>query len=138
MAVKFVKYLMLPVAVLLFLPGSVARRPKPSLPVVCRVEVDCRQGSVHQHRHYTSSEKMGWVLNFMRMQKNLGRPEENPEAVPGDSYTVYVYLTDGKQRVYRQQADRYLQMEGKAWQRIDPKWGGCLYYLLQTLPSDPY
>ena len=72
MAEKFVKYLMLPVAVLLFLPGSVARRPKPSFPVVCRVEVDCRQGTVHQHRHYTSSEKMGWVLNFMRMQKNLG------------------------------------------------------------------
>ena len=137
MAVKFVKYLMLPVLGLLFLPGSAAQRPKPSLPVVCRVEVDCRQGAVHQYRRYTSGEKMGWVLNFMRMQKNLGKPEEDPETVPGDSYTVYVHLTDGRQRVYCQQADRYLQPEGEDWQKIDPKWGGCLYYLLQTLPSDP-
>lgn len=133
---KSVKYLMLPVLLLLCLPGAMARRQGPSLPVVDRVEVDCRQGAVHQLRRYTSGDKMSWVLNFMRLQENLGKPEEDPEAAPGDVYIVTVHLSDGRERIYRQRADRYLQKDGKPWQKIDPAWGGNFYYLLQTLPAD--
>ena len=134
---KTVKYLMLPVLLLLCVSGAAARRQVPVLPVVDRVEVDCCQGAVHQLRRYTSGEKMSWVLNFMRLQENLGRPEVDPETAAGDVYTITVHLSDGRERIYRQRADRYLQIDGKRWQKIDPDWGGNLYYLLQTLPADP-
>ena len=133
---KTVKYLMLPVLLLFCLPGATAHRQEPLLPVVDRVEVDCKQGAVHQLRRYTSDEKMSWVLNFMRLQENLGQPEENPELAAGDVYTVTVHLSDGRERIYRQRADRYLQIDGDTWQKIDPDWGNNFYYLLQTLPSD--
>lgn len=137
MRVKIVKYFMLPLCLLLLVPGSVQARQMPSLPVVEQVDVECRQGAVRQRRHYTSGEKMSWVLNYLRMQKNLGKPEKNPEQTGGDSYTIRVFLSDGHQVTYRQRSDRYFCRDDQPWQMIDPDWGGCFYYLLQTLPSDP-
>lgn len=132
---KFVKYFMLLVPVLFCLNASGAKGENPVIPVVCRVEVECSQGAVRQSRCYTQDEKMRWVLNFLRMHKNLGIPEEDPETAAGDCYTVSVYLSNGQKRVYRQQADRYLRKNGR-WQKVDPGWAGCFYFLLQTLPGD--
>lgn len=134
---KFAKYLMLPMALLLCVPGSFGRRQIPALPVVDRVDVECRQGAVRQQRHYTNGEKMSWVLNYLRMQKNLGKPAEDPEQASGDAYNIYVSVSDGRKVRYRLRGDRYFCREDQPWQKIDPDWGGSFYYLLQTLPSDP-
>ena len=137
MPVKFVKHLMLPMLLLLWIPGSIAPSRSPVLPLVKRVEVECRQGALHQRRHYTTDEKMSWVLNYLRLQKNLGIPEENPEQTDGDAYTIYISMGDGRKLICRQRADRYFCRGDQPWQKIDPDWGGSFYYLLQTLPSDP-
>lgn len=137
MPVKTVKHLMLPLLLLLGIPGSIAPGRTPALPIVNRVDVECRQGAVYQQRHYSSDEKISWVLNYLRMQKNLGKPEEDPERAAGDMYTVFVSMADGQKLVCRQRADRYFCRSDQIWQKIDPDWGSSFYYLLQTLPSDP-
>lgn len=121
----------------LCLTGSLGPASGPRFPVVTRVDVECRQGPVRQRRHYTDPVKMEWILNYLRMHRSLGPAQTDPDRLEGDSYTIFLELTDGSRLVYFQQADRYLSKDFHPWQKVDPAWGRSLYYLLQTLPSDP-
>lgn len=132
---KFFKILPL-LAVLFCLPGSLRREQTPVLPVAERMDVLCRQGSVEQQRHYTSPKKIAVVLNYFRMQKNLGPASSDPLYPSGDIYIVKVQMRDGGQHIYQQRSDRYYSRDHRPWQLIDPDHGCGLYFLLQTLPSD--
>lgn len=132
---KFFKLLPL-VAILFCISGSVQIRKKVEIPVVEGMEVLCRQGSVEQHRQYNSPEKMEAVLNYFRMQKNLGPAAGDPLYPSGDLYIVKVWMTDGKYHLYQQRSDRYFSRDRRPWQLIDPEHGCGLYFLLQTMPSD--
>lgn len=133
---KFSKLLFIPLLLLLCIPGSHQPRPSPQLAVVDRVDVSYRQGAVSQQRCYTSPEKMGPVLNYLRLQENLGPAKLDPERLTGDAYTVRVTMSDGGQHIYQQRSDRYFSKDYRPWHLVDPNQAADLYYLLRLMPGD--
>lgn len=102
--------------------------------LVTQVEVSCRDGDRQLRRVYTQPEKMCQVLNYLRLQKNLGAPHTNPERIMGPAYRICIRTLDGRQHIYQQRADRYLSREYAPWQIIEPT--GQLRRILQQTPSD--
>lgn len=121
----------------LFFSGCQRQSPEPAqLRLVTQVDVQYRHGQQTIRRQYTAPEKMSDLLNYLRLLKDCGRPETDPEKTLGDACKITLHLSDGSRRVYHQRAGRYLSRDLSPWKKIDPKLGDQLLTILEALESD--
>ena len=106
------------------------------LRLVVRVDVVGNTGSNILEKTYTHQEKIEAILNYLRLIKQRGPADSDPEQFLGESYTITLHLSDGSKQVYRQHANRFLSKDSRPWRNIDPEHAGFLYPLLQAMPSD--
>lgn len=121
---------------LFLLGGCRKKEPGAMSHVVTAVDISSQQEDVQIRRHYTSQEKMEYVLLYLRLLKRTGAPQTDPETAQGDIYKITVSLADGRQQVYRQKDHRYLSVNDRPWQIIDPGQAAGLYRLLREVPGD--
>lgn len=110
---------------------------KPLCRVVTQVDISCQTEHALIQRHYTSPDKMEYVLLYLRLLKPMGKPDTDPETVNRDVYAITVKLSDGTQRLYKQKAHRYFSRDARGWEMIDPAQASGLYRLIEKIPSDP-
>ena len=91
-------------AVILSVLLTGCNREKAPLRVVTRIDVAADRGYQILRRQYTQPEKISMVLNYLRLQKNLGDPNVDPELVLGDKVQIDVTMSDGTHRLYYQQS----------------------------------
>lgn len=106
---------------------------EPICTVVTRIELTRQDGLA---RCYLESEKMGQILDYLRLADPYGIPEEDPEKTEGYRYQITVSFSDGHQKTYLQQGELYLMSEGGYWQKIKKGRGQQLEELLLSLPGD--
>ncbi len=104
--------------------------------VVTAVTVFYENGPIQALRHYTSDGKMQQILDYLRLISPYGTPGEDPETAAGSDYQIVLSYSDGKQKTYRQKADRFLQGVDGRWQNIDPSQAEDLARILGQLESD--
>ena len=137
-----IKRIILPLVLcaLFFLPGCTRRHTLNDadsyLRIVVRVDVVDNTGNNMPQKTYTHQEKMEAILNYLRLIKQRGPADSDPEQFVGESYTITLHLSDGSKQVYRQHANRFLSKDSQPWRNIDPEHAGYLYPLLLAMPSD--
>ncbi len=109
---------------------------QPLTRVVTQVDISCRKENMLIQRHYTDSQKMEYVLLYLRLLKPFGKPDTDPDALEKDIYEITVSLSDGSRRIYRQKAHKYFSWDSRPWQMINPAQASGLYALMEHLPSD--
>lgn len=133
---KSLKLILISTFFALILSGCNQKEATPLCRVVTQVDIFCQHEDVQIHRHYTDSQKMKYVLLYLRHLKPKGIPATDPEAVDADVYNITLQLSDGQKKVYRQKDHRYLRTETHPWQTIDPEQASGLYHLMRKIPSD--
>lgn len=116
--------------------GGCGEKTPGSLRVVDRVEIACDHAYGISRWNYTQPEKVGQVLNYLRLQEGTGWTETDPERVAGDVYRIDVCLSDGSHRIYYQRAGKYFSKRCHTWQKTDPEKAAALAELLRKTPSD--
>lgn len=112
-------------------------RPDPTpVRVVTRIDITYENGAIRTQRHYQDSYKMTQVLNYLRLIDPYGRPALDPEIISGSHFYIELGFSDGSTKVYRQKADRYMQIDGGEWKSIDPARAEELSLLLGQMESD--
>ncbi len=104
--------------------------------VVTAVTVTYENGPIQTQRHYTSADKMQRILNYLRLLRPYGKPEEDPESVQGSDFHILLSYSDGCQQSYRQKSDRFLQDIDGQWKKIDPRKAEELSQILGQMESD--
>ena len=104
--------------------------------VVTRVDVSCDRGYQVMRRQYTNPEKISMVLNYLRLQKDLGPPDTNPESAPGERMQIDVVMSDGTHRFYYQHAGEFLSEKNQIWHEIDSELASGFQLRLQMIPTD--
>lgn len=119
-------------------PGCHAKPlpPQPLCRVVTRIDITCQQQDVRIHRRYTDFQKMQWVLIYLRLAEPKYTPQPKAQQL-GDIYEIRLLFSDASTRIYRQTSHRYLSLDGRPWQAIEPSYAAGLYALMRALPSDP-
>lgn len=107
-----------------------------SLKLVTDVELVCQEGDHIICRHYTKPHKVQQVLNYLRLQKNLGQAEIDPERVRGTVIQIDICLSNGARHVYYQRAGQYLSRQYRPWQKINPVQAEAFTQLIRVTPSD--
>ena len=120
----------------LSLCGCAQAEATPLCRVVTAVDISCQQEDVLISRHYTSMKKMESVLLYLRLLEPRPNPPVDPNQLDSDIYRITVFLSDGKKKIYRQKAHRYLSVGNQPWKTIDPAQATGLYQLMRQLPSD--
>lgn len=123
-------------AIVMGLLTGCSHRTAAPLRVVSRVDVICDRGYQILRRQYTEPEKISMVLNYLRLQKDLGKPNVDPEMILGDTMQIDVTMSDGTHRLYYQQAGRFLSEKKENWHEIDPKLASGFELRLQMIPTD--
>ncbi len=104
--------------------------------VVTGVEINCQHEDVHIRRYYTDTEKMEYVLIYLRLLEPMGHPAKNPDTVDAEVYEITLQLSDGNRKIYRQKDHRYLSANSGPWQSITPEQAEGLYRLMRKIPGD--
>lgn len=104
--------------------------------VVTHIDITYENGAIRTQRHYQDSGKMSQVLNYLRLIDPYGRPAVDPEFVAGSQFHIELAFSDGSRKIYRQKADRYMQIDGGDWQTINPARAEELSLLLGQMESD--
>ena len=123
-------------AVVLSVLLSSCNREKAPLRVVTRIDVAADRGYQILRRQYTQPEKISMVLNYLRLQKNLGDPNVDPEMVLGDKVQIDITMSDGTHRLYYQQSGKFLSEKNQSWHMIDPQLASAFDFRLQMIPTD--
>ena len=63
-------------------------------------------------------------------------PPEPPESVDGSDFYIVLNYSDGGQKLYRQHADRFMQVDGGEWKSISVKKAVELSRILGQMKSD--
>ena len=85
-------------------------------------------------RQYTGQEKMGAVLNYLRLAQYAGMPEGDPLRQKGDTCRIRVHLATGGMHQYLLHAGQFLCRDGGTWEVVELQ--DPLLPLLRALPSD--
>ena len=125
----------LSLCLLITLSGCGSKKPAESSRVVTKIDITCTQNDVQHLLAYRQPKKIEAVLNYLRCVKYRGKPESNPEDLPGELYEITITNSDGTNRIYRQKENAYLYRSG-SWEKIDPNWGNYLFLLLKLMPGD--
>lgn len=123
-------------SLLLLFSGCERSEPSPGYRVVTQVDISCQQKDLRIERHYTQSQKMEYILLYLRLVKSLGSPATDPDTIDADVFQITVHLSDGSQKVYRQKDHRYFSRHNAPWQQMDPAHAAELYRLLREIPDD--
>ena len=118
------------------LAGCCAVRPEPLPEIVTRAEVIGTQDGVSHHATYTDPEKLKTILDYLRHADPSASEAIAPDTFRTDGYEIRLTLLDGRQTLYRQLHDQYLQKNGGPWRHIQPSHGSTLQALLQKLTPD--
>ena len=116
--------------------GCSKQDAKPLCRVVTGVEISCQHQDVQIRRHYTDTEKMEYVLIYLRLLKPLGRPDADPNTINADVYEITLELSDGNKKHYLQKDHRYFLKDTGTWQSISPEQAEGLYRLMRKIPGD--
>lgn len=117
-------------------------RLEPGLPpdsacrVVTKIAVDYENGGIRFRRQYTAAEKMQQILNYLRLIDPYGKPDEDPETAAGSRFRITLSYSDGCQKVYLQQSDRFMKTDDGQWKRIDPDRARELSRILGQMEGD--
>ena len=111
-------------------------QPEEPLRLVSRIQIDHTGPNTPAHAVYTDATKMETILFYLRHLNPRGHPDTDPERIIGDQYRISISFSDGTRRIYRQQANRFLSVDGHPWKKVDPKKGSLLPLLLGILPPD--
>ena len=103
---------------------------------VTQVDIHCDHEGTPIVRSYTTEDKMGAVLMYLRLLQFSGAPSLDPDTVPADVYQISVTLSDGSRRVYSQKDHRYFRKPTSGWQNISPVQAAELYALMRHFESD--
>ena len=114
----------------------ISRPAEAPVRVVTHIDITYENGSIQTQRHYEDDRKMKHVLNYLRLIDPYGRPAVDPEIVGGSHFHIELAYSDGSSKVYRQKADRYMQIDGGDWKTIDPARAEELSLLLGQMESD--
>ena len=114
----------------------VSRPEEAPVRVVTHIDITYENGSIQTQRHYKDDGKVKQVLNYLRLIDPYGRPAVDPEIIKGSQFHIELAYSDGSSKVYRQKADRYMQIDGGDWKTIDPARAEELSLLLGQLESD--
>lgn len=121
--------------IMIALFGCQAQSPA-SPRIVASVTVNWDREGHSFTRHYTDTEKMEAVLEYLRLLKTE-QPAEAVFEYPEDaSYCITVSLLDGTAHTYRQQQHRFFRREQMPWQEISPAQAAQLYGVLRQNKSD--
>ena len=123
----------------LFLAGCRVCKPIESqteYPVVIEVQIVHHLGEAKEQRQYKTAENISMVLNYLRLIKLEGVPQEDPMSQGGGLYHIILIRSDGSQVEYVQKADRYLWRPTGGWQMINKDQAPQLGQLFRALPSD--
>jgi hypothetical protein len=85
-------------------------------------------------RQYTGQEKMGAVLNYLRLAQYAGMPEDDPLRQKGDTCRIRVHLATGGMHQYLLHAGQFLCRDDEPWEVVELQQP--LLPLLRALPSD--
>ena len=123
---------------LFFLPGCKGfSSPKKALcRVVTQVDITGREKDVAIHRRYTDTQKMQWVLIYLRTLNPGIKPQSPSDKALAETYEISLKFSDGSEKIYRQADHRFLSQNFHPWQPIDPGRASGLYTLMRKLPSD--
>ncbi|MBE6975688.1 MAG: hypothetical protein E7439_00605 [Ruminococcaceae bacterium] len=106
------------------------------LQVVTQIDVTYENGAIRTVRHYKDAGKMKQVLNYLRLIDPYGTPALDPEYIKGSDFRIELTYSDGSSKVYRQKADRYMQIDDGPWRSINPARAEELSLLLGQMESD--
>ncbi len=129
---KFLLFLLLSV----FLFGCHIKSTTSAVKAVTEIDVQYRSDSTAFSRKYSTEVKMRPILNYLRWISPYGVPQENPDALAGDTYTITIHFSDNSEKVYLQKANRYLQVDGQAWKLIDAENARTLSRIINEMESD--
>ena len=108
----------------------------PTHRVVVGIDITFQNGPLYARRIYTNSEKMSAILHYLRFIDPYGTPPEPPESVDGSDFYIVLSYSDGGQKLYRQHADRYMQVDGGDWKSINVEKAMELSRILGKMQSD--
>ena len=114
----------------------VTQKEEKPIRVVTQIDITFDNGAIHAQRHYQDAQKVRQILDYLRLIDPYGRPAINPELVYGSHFYIELSYSDGSKKVYRQKADRYMQIDGGEWKTINPNRAEELSLLLGQLASD--
>ena len=120
----------------IIMSGCLADHSRPLTKVVTQVDISCELENVTITRQYTDTQKMEYVLLYLRLLKRKGKPDTDPDTLNKDIYQITVRFSDGSSRVYQQKAHKYFSDRAGQWHMIDPAQAAGLYRLMEKLPSD--
>ncbi len=104
--------------------------------VITAITVTYENGPLKTRRHYNTDEKMQPILHYLRRIDPYGKPEVNPETLPGSDFHIELSYSDGSRQLYRQKSDRFMLDADGVWKRIDPGKASKLSEILGKLESD--
>ena len=110
--------------------------PKIMCRYVTQVDICCDHKGIPIRRSYTSEDKMGAVLMYLRLLEVSNTPSIDPDAIPADVYEITLSLSDGQKRTYSQKDHRYFRKPASGWQSIPPEQAARLYALMRHFGSD--
>lgn len=110
-----------------------AASPAPQL--VKSITVIKADGDDIHEVHYTNSEKIAVILNYLRLIDPYGPPDTDPDKVAGREYRIELHYRKGPPRIYLQKADRYLMSDGK-WRKIKQENAEFLGLIVEGMESD--
>jgi len=120
---------------LVFMLTGCARAEKlPACRVVTGVQVEFQHNGRLLRRHYTKTENVQAMLNYLRILKPYG--PVIPKAGSGDGCRITLHFSHGPDTVYLQQDTSYLCCDGGQWKTIDGNRATLLYPMLLLMPSD--
>ena len=104
--------------------------------VVTSISITYDNGPIHLQREYAHAEKMRAILHYLRWIDPYGTPEENPETAEGSLFRIVVRCDNGSEKVYLQKAERYMQVSGGPWLKINPNNALTLSKMIGEMESD--
>ena len=131
--------ILLPVQIVFCFCGCSRYTDEPVTPlcsVVTAITVTFENGPIHAQRHYTASDKMQLILNYLRLLQPYGSPDEDPETAQGSDFRIVLSYSDGCQKTYRQKGDRFMQNTEGIWKKIDPAKAAELSRIMGQTESD--
>ena len=103
---------------------------------VTRVDIHCDHEGLPIARSYTSEDKMGAVLMYLRLLEVGKTPVADPDTIPADVYEITLTLSNGQTRSFAQKDHRYFRKPASGWQMIPPEQASRLYALMRHFESD--
>ena len=110
------------------------QRPAPR--IVTQIEISRSADGGESVYNYTDSEKIRAILLYLRLLTPQGKPDIDPERAQGPHYEITLYYGHNASKIYRQRGNKYLSIDAKPWDMVEPDQGKYIEAILENIPSD--